>query len=199
MSDFNYFSITNDGYTIDAGGPNPQTVTELPTDNKFTPANPGQYNDILKLSNKQGLSLTNVQVSHGQEDCVDINNHCANITLQGEFGVEGSGRQCFTIKGESKDIFISGVIHTPGNSTDVEIGNWSDQSYGLSSNIHVDLRRADGKPVRVRIGRAENVQLGANCKKDVIGSLLMTAYWWLKWTVRKISGIKVGEKGPSWL
>lgn len=199
MSDFNYFSITNDAYTIGAGGPNPQIVSELPVDNKFTPENPEQYNDILKFSNRQGISLTGVQVSHGKEDCVDINNHCTNITLQGEFGVNGNGRQCFTVKGGSEDIFISGVIHTPGNSTDVEIGNWSDQSYNLSKNVQVNLRRADGKPVRVRIGHAENVYLGANCQKDIIGSLLMTAYWWIKWSIRKISGIKVGEKGPSWL
>lgn len=188
MSDFNYFSITNDGYTVNAGGPNPYTVTELPEGNKFLPENPEDYSDILKFSNRQGFSLTDVQVAHGDEDCVDINNHCSNITLQGRFGVKGLGSQCFTIKGGSENIFVSGVIQTPGTSTDVEIGNWSDQSYNKSSNIHIDLRRADGKPVRVRIGRAENVHLGANCKKDILGSIGLTIYWWAKWAFVKVTG-----------
>lgn len=176
MSDFNYFSIDANGYTIDAGGPNPQTVTELPADNIFMPADASQYSDILKFSGRQMFSLTNAKVSQGREDCVDINNKCANITVQGMFAVDGSGKQVLTIKGESRDIFISGVIVKPGSKTDVEIGNWSDQSKKKSTNIHVDLRRADGKPVRVVIGHADNVHLGPNCKKDAWKSFLLTVY-----------------------
>lgn len=176
MSDVNYFSISNDGYTIDAGSPDARQVTELPEGNSFTPLRRDKYSDILKFSNRQSFSLTNVYVSQGKEDSVDINNRCSNITLQGNFAIEGYGKQVFTIKGGSKDIFISGVIENPGNHTDVEIGNWSDQSKEKTTNVQLNLRRMDGKPVRVIIGHASNITLGGNCKKDVWGSLLLQVY-----------------------
>jgi hypothetical protein len=125
---------------------------------------------------------------------------CSNIVLKGDFGVNGwKGLHAFTIKGGSSNIHISGLIHSRGSETDVDIGGWSDQTYNKSTNIFVDVKHIDGKPVRVRIGRATNVTLGAGCKEDKLGSLGLTAYWWFKWTVRKILGIKVGESGPSWL
>lgn len=211
MSDINYFSIGRtpqeiadnkpNTYTVDVGLPSQHNVDELPSDLKFDPDNPSIYNDILKFSGAANVSLLNgVVVAQGKEDSVDMNRFCTNITLQGDFGMGNvQGNSAFTIKGGSKDIQLFGTIHNRNKETDVDIGNWSDQTYDESTNISVHVNHADGKPVRVRIGRASNITLGENCKEDKFGSLQLKAYWWFKWLVRKILGIKVGQSGPSWL
>lgn len=194
--DRNYFSISQNKFTVDSGGPNPHEVTELPTDNIFSPADGAKnYSDILKFSNQQNFTLMGCAVDQGSEDSVDMNKFCRNITLDGQFGVGGGGSQVITIKGGCDTIWVTGISY--GNR--VEIGNWSDQTYDKSRNIVLNLTSSNGKPINVSIGRAENVSCQVDCKKDLFGSLKITMYWWLKWIIRKILGIKVGQSGPSWL
>ena len=73
------------------------------------------------------------------------------------------------------------------------------QTYNYNENIVLNLRSTNGSTIKVSIGRAKNVSLQGDCKKDTFGSLKLTAYWWIKWIVRKILGIKVGQSGSSWL
>ncbi len=153
------------------------------------------YSDILKFSNQQGFTLMGCRVDQGTDDSVDMNRFCKDIVLDGTFGIGVGGNQVLTIKGGCKNIWVTGTSH--GNR--VEIGNWSDQTYDLSENILVNLTSVNGQPIMVSIGRAKNVSLQGNCKKDTFGSLKLTAYWWIKWIVRKILCIKVGQSGPSWL
>lgn len=196
MSDRNYFSISQNKFTVDSGGPNPHEVTELPADNVFSPPDGAKnYSDILKFSNQQGFTLMGCRVDQGTDDSVDMNRFCKDIVLDGTFGIGVGGNQVLTIKGGCKNIWVTGTSH--GNR--VEIGNWSDQTYDLSENILVNLTSVNGQPIMVSIGRAKNVSLQGNCKKDTFGSLKLTAYWWIKWIVRKILCIKVGQSGPSWL
>jgi len=195
-TDRNYFSISENKFFVDSGGPNPHEVTDLPTGNVFSPSDGAKnYADILKFSNQQGFTLMGCQVDQGREDSVDMNRFCREITLDGHFGLGGGGDQVITIKGGCDTIWVTGVAY--GNR--IEIGNWSDQTYDKSRNIVLNLSAANEQPIKVSVGRAENVSCQGDCKKDMFGSLTITVYWWLKWIVRKILGIKVGQSGPSWM
>lgn len=165
----------------------------------FSPANPAKYASILKVSHSVGVSGAALVVANGKENAVDIN-VCKDVTLCGDFGSSGSyGDQVITIKGGSEDIVISGVIHSNGGRARVQIGQWSDQSYNLSRRITLDLVSDDGSKVDVVIGRATEVTLRGGCVEIKWKGRLLTAYWWIKWTVRKVLRIPVGTKGPSWL
>jgi hypothetical protein len=199
--DVNYFSI-GEFYVYYAGTDNPVYVDSIPNPPVFTPEKPEEFSDIFKVSqNKAPVLVENAVISQGHEDAIDINNRCNDVTLlNATIGVTGKGDQAITIKGGSRKIRISGVLHSRSKSkVDVDIGNWSDQSYNLSEDIELNLTHIDGKPVNVRIGRAKNIKLSGSCKKMVIASILLKAYWWLKWAVRKVLKIPVGQKGPSWL
>jgi hypothetical protein len=186
MSDFNYFSITNDGYVIGAGGPNPIHVEHLPVDGEFLPNDPLQYSDVLKFSKRSYMSLSDIKVAQGKEDAVDINNKCKYLALHGEFGIGGGGKQVITIKGGSEHITFTGVSH--GNN--IEIGNWSDQSTNFTSNVTLNLKSANGKPIKVSIGRAKDIKLAGDCKKNLLGSVLVTAWWWVMYLYTEIFGSK---------
>jgi hypothetical protein len=199
--DVNYFSI-GEFYVYYAGTDNPVYVDGIPNPPVFTPEKPEEFSDIFKVSqNRAPVLVENAVISQGHEDAIDINNRCNDVTLlNATIGVTGKGDQAITIKGGSRKIRISGVLHSRSKSkVDVDIGNWSDQSYNLSEDIELNLTHIDGKPVNVRIGRAKNIKLSGSCKKMVIASILLKAYWWLKWAVRKVLKIPVGQKGPSWL
>ena len=194
-TDINYFSISQNTFTVDAGSEHSHQTDRLPPNNVFIPLKASVYTDILKFSNQQHFAVENCKVSQGKEDSVDINNKCKDILLTGEFGIGGGGSQVITVKGGSSDIYIIGTSH--GNK--IEIGNWSDQTYDISQHISLNLVSTNGKKIQVSIGRATNVTLLGDCKKNYFGSMKIKMYWWLKWFVRKLSGIKVGQSGPSWL
>ena len=194
-ADCNYFSINHGQYIVDCGLPTGHEVFVLPTNNEFLPPSASTYSDILKFSNQQNYVLENAKVAQGKEDSVDINNNCSNIILSGEFGIGGGGTQVMTIKGHSTNINIVGTSH--GNR--IEIGNWSDQSYDVSENITLNINSVNGKPIMVAVGRATNIKLLGDCKKDLMRGILISAYWWIKRMVRVILRIPIGVSGPSWL
>lgn len=187
-----------------AGSDHPEVVDSVPNPPVFTPDNPSQYATILKTSgNINPISFDGAVIGQGHENSIDINNRCHDIThTNATIGVNGpNGDQVITLKGGSRNIKISGIVHSRGTrqKVDVDIGNWSDQSYDNTQGVTFDLKHVDGKPINVRIGRAVNVTLLGDCKKMVFASLLLKCYWWFKWAVRKVLKIPVGTKGPSWL
>lgn len=165
----------------------------------YMPENPSQYAAILKVSHSTGIHGIALTVSNGQENSVDIN-VCKDMTLSGVYGLSGvTADQCITIKGGSESIYVAGVINCNGSRADVQIGDWSDQEDALSKNVTLDLVRADGKPVKVQVGRATGIVLKGSCVRSWWSDFLLTAYWWIKLIVRKIMRIPIGTKGPSWL
>lgn len=201
-TDYNYISCSNNVWGIGEGGPNPQPTTVAAVIVPLSPDNPTQYASILKLCDNSSLNLQNLQVGQGSECSVDINNH-ATVTLNGSFGVSqnGVGNQIFSIKGDSI-ANIGGTLKGAGNriGADILIDNWSDQSYTGSAVNLTKLVHETGRKINVvyRFGASDLVALD-NINKLYFQSFKLTAYWWFKWTVRKIMGIKVGVSGPSWL
>lgn len=200
-TDVNYVSCAGNGWGLNEGGPNASSCAPVLDGAVLAPANPLSYASILKLCDGSTVALKGITVEQGSEGSVDVNNH-ATVNLEGVFGnAAGGGNQIFSVKGASSAI-IAGVLKGAGNrmGADVIVDQHSDQAYGGSSVDLTGARHESGRKIVVvkRYG-ASKVTLGANAQVAVLASLELTAYWWLKFVVRKLTGIKVGTKGPSWL
>jgi len=109
------------------------------------------YSDTIKCSTRlTGFTGKFGEVRSGAEDALDINNRCTGIDITASVFVL-RGTMGITAKGGSHDIRISGMIEGCGKECDVDLGNHSDQSRIKTSGVHLNLRRADGAPVRVRV------------------------------------------------
>ena len=214
----NFFSADAGGCGIGIGGKNPISlpVNSFPTDGIYDPSNatsilakqlganptaPASYDAILKLSDSlANVTLTNVQIAQGYEDSLNLNSHISNVTVAGQFSTTGpQGLRVITVKGGCSNINISGVVHQHGSSETVKVDDWSDQTYNSSTGIVINLTATDGKAIKVIARYGCGLTLQGACKRDVIGSLELTAYWWVKWLARKITRVPVGKSGPSWL
>lgn len=90
-------------------------------------------------------------VTSGTEDCIDVNNLCRNITITADKLVF-RGTMGVTIKGGSRNIRITAYnCEGHGKETDVDIGNWSDQSSEPTTGVMLDISRSDGELVRIRV------------------------------------------------
>jgi hypothetical protein len=94
---------------------------------------------------------------------------------------------------------INGTVTT---DLDLVADEWSDQDYRGSTiditKAHHVLQEFEDRKIRVVYRFFASTIIG-DCEKLYWESAKLTAYWWIKWMVRKISGIKQGERGPSWL
>jgi hypothetical protein len=198
--DVNYLSVSNNVWESNAGSSNP-TPANNPGDNAvLTPDHPVQYASILKICDFSIVSLSGLVVNQGAECSVDINNH-ATTMLHGSFGESqnGLGNQIFSVKGASHAI-LRGVVKGSGNrmGADILVDNWSDQAYGGSIVDVTKLCHETAGHVRVVKRYGASIIVG-NHTLLKFQSLKLTAYWWVKWLVRKILKIPVDQKGPSWL
>lgn len=115
------------------------------------PLVPGQeIADTIKCSTGlTGFSAHFGVVHAGREDALDVNNLCRDVAITAERWVfTPRTRMGFTIKGGSRNITVVGLVD--GDPL-VDIGNASDQSHAMTTGVRLDLRRVDGKPIRVRV------------------------------------------------
>lgn len=88
-----------------------------------------------------------------------------------------------TIKGGSHNITLKNVtLYWHGSETDIDIGNWSDQSDELTTNVRlVNVLSHDDKPVRVRVlwGEVPEV-IGGNVVVRKVPTILVKAYRFLR-------------------
>ena len=171
MADVNYFSIADrDGVEV--------LSCTLPGVNE----NPLNYSDILKLSKATNIVVKDCHIIGGKEDCIDMNRYCENILVE-DTTVTSNGNYCFTIKGGTKNVTLRNVvIEKHGKWYDIDLGNWSDQSNELTTNVVLDnVTSADGKPVKVRVLWADvPTVIGGNVKVTVIPKGLYSIYRWLR-------------------
>lgn len=199
--DVNYLSLGGDGlWTLFAGSPVPAR-TAFPQNGIIEPDNPQQFASCLKFSSAAVTTLTGIRVSQGSECAVDVNNH-VNVKLDGIFGTENNtfGDQVISVKGGSV-LVISGILKGTGHRLNAEIliDQWSDQSYNGSTVDLTYLNHITGHKIQVVKRYGASTIIGFNYKVLVWMSIKLTAYWWVKWLVRKFCGIKVGQRGPSWI
>lgn len=200
--DINYLNVGTQASVSDSGTPN-QVITPNNLMNwDLSLIDGSKYASIVKLTSGIVFSQDGMNISQGLENSVDINNH-ANVLISGVFGTPDNtiGDQIISVKGGSTAI-IRGYLSGRGkrNQADILIDNWSDQSFSGSTVNLLALSHTDGKKIRVvlRYG-ASKVELGEYAEVMKFASIKMTAYWWIKYIVRKIMRIPLGTKGPSFL
>jgi len=203
--DVNYLSYACDSnntccWSLCAGS---QYIVQVPapTDNStaFSPANASDFASILKLADNANINLSNVVAVQGSECSLDANNNVI-ATVQGTLGVDtpNVGNQIVSVKGGS-NVTLNTILKGSGNrmNADVLVDNWSDQDYDGSV---VDLTKCThntGREVKV-VYRFFASTINGKCNKLYFYSLCLTLYWWAKYFIRLILGIKKGQKGPSW-
>lgn len=177
MSDHNYFSYCD------------VSDVEIPEGSTFQPPVSGEYDDVLKFSNAHRIKGRYLTVYGGRENCIDFNRTCADIELTGVRLINGD-QAAIVIKGGTKRITLSDVLITPSRKAwcDVLIGDWSDQSNDLTTDITLNnVCRTDGKPVRVVVGRGiDPTIIGGNCRIQKRMSFGAKIYWWSKYCLRKL-------------
>lgn len=171
MADINYCSISDkDGVEI--------TGLTLPSND----VNPNDFSDILKLSNASNIIVKDCYIFGGKEDCVDMNRGCNNILIENT-KVKSNGLYCFTIKGGTKNVTLKDiVIENHGKEVDIDLGNWSDQSNELTTNIVLDnVKCLNGDSVTVRVLWADTpTVIGGNVKVKVVPKVLVKIYRFLR-------------------
>ena len=133
--DVNLYSIANEQDFS-------RTLSELVAD-------PAVHADALKLSNCRVGIVNADRIVGGREDCIDINRGFDLTVAVGK--LEPKGRFAVTIKGGADLITISAELYGHGKETDIDIGNWSDQSMARTKRVCLSIRTHDGSPVRVRV------------------------------------------------
>jgi hypothetical protein len=157
----------------------------------IAPPDPANWVDTLKLSNARDVNVQGCTILGAAEDCIDAMRGSHDIVISG-CKLYPTGKYAVTIKGGSHDIMIvDTVIFGEGKEIDLDLGGWTSVNFDRSSRIVLDnVTRSDGKPVRVRVGHADKPTIiGGNVKIDHSGSLLLKAYWWVKYVLFK-AGVK---------
>lgn len=171
MPDINYYSIAdrNDVEVLS------RTLPDVGI-------NPSDYSDTLKLSKATNIVVKDCVIYGGKEDCVDMNRYCENILIESTT-VISNGSYCFTIKGGTKSVTLRNVVvQKHGKSYDIDLGNWSDQSNNLTTNVVLEnVTSTDGKPVTVRVLWADApTVIGGNVKVTVVPKFIYSIYRWLR-------------------
>ena len=116
-------------------------------------SSPG-WSDALKITSQCTNFTYNGQTIYGgHEDCVDINNRCKSIRVSAVFWPQG--KYVATIKGGTRGVNLTGSVYGNGSEVDVDLGNWSDQSQETTRQVHLNLKPMSGKPIKVRVLKAE--------------------------------------------
>ena len=155
------------------------------------PERPQDFEDVLKISACRECRWEHFQVVSGapcnREDGIDISYLCDQVVLQ-NFSVDAGLLYAITIKQARNVTLRNGVIHRPGGGwerVDIDLGNRSQYRELRTKHVLIDgMSRADGEPVRVRVGHADKPTL-----RNGIYDVLTLQSWGLKgyvWTLARI-------------
>lgn len=109
-----------------------------------------EHADALKVSNASNGVIYAGAIVGGYEDCVDLNNHCSDVTIIADLW-EPKGDYLATIKGGSNHIQLHGIVRGHGKVVDIDIGNISDQSDDLTTMVMLNLKHEAGEPITIRV------------------------------------------------
>ena len=149
------------------------------------------YQDTCKFSHATNFTVKGCTITGGTENAIDCNRFCEN-GLVVDTVLIGVDQAAIVVKGGCKNIVFKDVaIAGVKGWCDVLLDDWSDQSQ-LPSSVTLDnVKRLDGKTVRVVCGRATNLTIiNGNCKKMFWLSIGLHVYNWAKGLAIKIGLIK---------
>jgi pectate lyase len=141
-----------------------------------SPPNAADYDDIFKVSGSSNITVRDCTINPdggNREDGVDIMRYSKYIDFQ--WCKVGAGKKYgFTIKGGSNNVTLRDCTITRGGGNwervDIDIGNWSTTTPAKTGVVTIDhVTRTDGKPVRVRVGWAD--------QPVVIGPKVHILFW----------------------
>jgi hypothetical protein len=147
-----------------------------------------EISDTIKCSTGLCGTLFRFGTVHaGQEDALDVNN-CRDLDIAASKWVIGGAKYGITIKGGSSNIWVMGEVEGRGQECDVDLGNWSDQSSEKTGPVLINLWRADGSPVRVRVLNSMRPNLAAGLPYQWVfpspniwfHSLFVKAFLWFR-------------------
>lgn len=172
--DLNFFNFPAAGANGDPGAP--AHYPGLNCDPRSVGANPADYDDLLKVSAKHDLRITDFNATSDgmhKEDGIDLMNRCERITFEGGRVQAGRKGVAITNKGGNRDCTFRDIVILPpyGRFVDIEDGNHADQTWHKSTRTTYDnVRRADGAPVRYAWGRADRARL--------LNGRYRIVWWW---------------------
>ena len=142
------------------------------------------YSDSLKLSKATDVLVSSCSITGGSEDCIDMNRYCSDITVS-DCILKPRGKYGITIKGGTTRVTLKNLLFmTHGKETDIDLGNWSDQSAEpVTAVVLENITALDGKPVRVRLlwANKDTIKVvGGNVKLIVYPKLLVKIYRYLR-------------------
>jgi hypothetical protein len=155
---------------------------------RIEPPDPENWDDTLKLSHVVDSVVEMCSILGSKEDCIDIMRGSVRLHVY-SCELYPTGKFAVTVKGGCMGIVLENiVIYGAGKETDIDIGNWTAVNFDKTTDVFItNVRRADGKPVRVRVGHATKPIIeGGNVKIDHLGSLLLKAYWWGRFALHKL-------------
>lgn len=140
---------------VDATVPGLFTITGHPNpafNGTFNQPTPGDgHSDTIKMSNCCWLRVVVTgRLIGGAEDCFDANNRTHDVEVYADEW-ESGGQYLCSIKGESKNVRVSGLVVKHGGTVDVDLGNWSDQSFERTTGVSIYFHTNDGSAVKVRV------------------------------------------------
>lgn len=150
---------------------------------------PAGFDDLLKLSNARDVLVSHCAVRGGglqRENAIDLNRNCSGVVIR-DCAVEAGRQNAITIKGGTKNTILQRVtIERPGGNCDIELGNFSDQSFERTTGTFISsVTRLDGQPVRVRCGHADwPLVTNSNVRILYFQSYRLKLYVWAKQRTR---------------
>lgn len=121
----------------------------------------------LKVTSKcRDFHATAEKIVGGSENCVDLNNECAEVVVES---------QCYVVKGKyalsaktCAGVTFRGLIYGVPSKWHVNLGSWSDQSKKPQTRTRLELT-ATAYPIVVWVGNADLPELDDPRKYKVIG------------------------------
>ena len=170
-TDRNYYDLPESGTPAA-----PRVYEYLDCDPRTAGVDPATRDDLLKISRKHDVAVRAFAAasdgSH-REDGVDIMNESERILLENGRVQAGRRGVAITNKGGNRGVTCRRllIVAPYGRFTDIEDGNWADQSWRKTTGtVYDEIARADGQPVRYAWGRADRAQL-RNGKYRIV-------WWW---------------------
>jgi hypothetical protein len=160
-----YVGPEDNGLTVDAA-------------NWQAPPDPENWDDLVKCSNCQGLTISGLTVPPAREDSIDAvrggNYTVQNCTIKGSVTIKGSINGC-TIYGSR----ISGVVELG------QYDNYWTRGRAPTRNVSIlDCKSPDGSPIRVRVWDAD-VPLVQNTNVKI--TKIPKWVWWPYFVFRRLT------------
>lgn len=121
---------------------------------QIIPSDPEEWDDSLKISHCISCHFSTGVVVGGSENALDMNRSCSVVTVD-NLELRGGDQASIVVKGGCRGILLSDLVLSPSSKawTDILWDDWSKTGRQASFGTLKNVRRSDGKPIRVVFGR----------------------------------------------